>query len=160
MRGGFLPPAILCASLALALSFVGWRLALIGAAIMAAVAVAAFALHPPLDWMGPIFVVTWFSVIANAAITQVAGRLNRRWFLAAAVNTGLWAGLVSAVAVTRHDLAVALPAVLLFVIGVPLVERGWGIAVKVVASWLAAVAILATMLSLVPTPGYMPDHME
>ena len=41
-----------------------------------------------------------------------------------------------------------------------IVSRGWGIAVKVVASWLAAVAILATMLSLVPTPGYMPDHME
>ena len=50
--------------------------------------------------------------------------------------------------------------VLLFAVGRPIVLRGWSIGLKVLASWLAAVAILATMVSLTPTPGYKPDHME
>jgi hypothetical protein len=35
------------------------------------------------------------------------------------------------------------------------------IALRVVASWLIAVAMLGAMLQFLPvTPGYMPDHME
>ena len=58
------------------------------------------------------------------------------------------------------DLAIALPCVLILLVGRPVVVGGWGIGVKVVASWLTAVAILATMVSLTPTPGYVQDHME
>jgi hypothetical protein len=33
--------------------------------------------------------------------------------------------------------------------------------VKVVSSWVIAVAILAATLQLIPvTPGYLPDHLE
>jgi hypothetical protein len=35
------------------------------------------------------------------------------------------------------------------------------IALRVVASWLIAVAMLGALLQLLPvTPGYVPDHME
>jgi len=41
------------------------------------------------------------------------------------------------------------------------VDRRVLIALRVVASWLIAVALLGAMLQLIPvTPGYMPDHME
>ena len=35
------------------------------------------------------------------------------------------------------------------------------LAIKIVLSWVIAVAILATLLQFLPvTPGYMPDHMD
>jgi len=35
------------------------------------------------------------------------------------------------------------------------------LALKVVASWLIAIAVLAASLSFLPvTPGYQPDHLE
>jgi hypothetical protein len=40
---------------------------------------------------------------------------------------------------------------------------GWRapIVVKVVSSWLIAVAVLAATLQFLPvTPGYMPDHLD
>jgi len=41
------------------------------------------------------------------------------------------------------------------------VDRRVLIALRVVASWLIAVALLGAILQFIPvTPGYMPDHME
>jgi hypothetical protein len=67
---------------------------------------------------------------------------------------------VSSVAGDVRALGISLPFVLVLIPGSVVVARGWEIGVKVLASWLTAVAILATMLSLTPTPGYVPDHME
>lgn len=40
-------------------------------------------------------------------------------------------------------------------------RRGLTLAVKVVVSWLIAVALLNAALRLLPvTPGYLPDHVE
>ena len=160
MRGGFLPPAILIAALGLALAFLPLRRALIAASVMMLIALAAWWSSPPPNWIEPIFVGCWLSVIVTGGLVHRPLRLPPALFLAAAANVGLWAGLVTAVAGQSRDLAIALPCVLLLLVGRPIVERGWGIGVKVVASWLTAVAILATMVSLTPTPGYMQDHME
>ena len=160
MRGGFLPPAILCAALGIALSFIPLRRAAIGGVLMAVIALLVWGLSPPIQWIEPIFVGCWLSVIANALLTYRPERLPLALFLAAAVNAGAWSGAVTAVSGRGSDLAIALPCVLLFVPGRPIVLRGWSIAPKVLASWLTAVAILATMVSLTPTPGYKPDHME
>ncbi len=160
MRGGFLPPAVLIAALGIALAFIPLRRALVAAAIMAVVALATWWAGPPVRWIEPIFVACWLSVIATAALVHRPLDLPPAIFPAAAANAGLWAGAVTAVAGKASDLAIALPCVLLLVVGRPIVIRGWGIGVKVVASWLTAVAILATMVSLTPTPGYKQDHME
>jgi hypothetical protein len=62
-----------------------------------------------------------------------------------------------------------LPAALLFAatgLALASVPAAWAdrrvlIALRVVASWLIAVAMLGAMLQFLPvTPGYMPDHME
>lgn len=160
MRGGFLPPAILIAALGLALAFIPVRRAFIATALMVTLALAAWSAGPPASWIEPIFVACWLSVIATAALVHRPLALPAWAFLVAAANAGLWAGAVISVAGHGRDLAIALPCVLLFVAGRPIVHRGWGIGVKVLASWLTAVAILATMVSLTPTPGYKPDHME
>ncbi len=115
---------------------------------------------PPLRWIEPIFVGCWLSVIGNALLLLRPERLPPALFFVAAANAGVWAGAVIAVSGARRDLAIALPLVLLFAPGNAIVARGWSIALKVLASWLTAVAILATMVSLTPTPGYKPDHME
>jgi hypothetical protein len=40
-------------------------------------------------------------------------------------------------------------------------RRGLRLAVKVVVSWLIAIALLNAVLRLLPvTPGYLPDHVE
>ena len=160
MRGGFLPPAILIAALGLALAFVPLRRALIAAALMVVVTLIAWWSGPPVRWIEPIFVGCWLSVIATAGLVHRPLKLPPPVFLLAAANVGLWAGLVTSVAGKGRDLAIAVPCILLMFVGRPIVVRGWGIGVKVVASWLTAVAILATMVSLTPTPGYVQDHME
>ena len=160
MRGGFLPPAILCAALGLALAFIPLRQALLAAGLLVAIALLAWALGPPKAWIEPIFVGCWLSVIATAVLVHRPAALPDAVFAIAAANAGLWSGAVTAVAGAGRDLAIALPCVLLLAVGRPIVVRGWGIGLKVLASWLTAVAILATMVSLTPTPGYKPDHME
>ena len=41
------------------------------------------------------------------------------------------------------------------------VDRRVVMALRVVASWLMAIAMLGAMLQFIPvTPGYLPDHME
>lgn len=160
MRGGFLPPAILIAALGLALAFIPLRRAMVAAGVMLAVALAAWWARPPTAWIEPIFVGCWLSVIVTAGLVHRPLKVPPAMFLVAAANVGLWAGLVTSVAGKGRDLVIALPCVLLLLVGRPIVARGWGISVKVVASWLTAVAILATMVSLTPTPGYVQDHME
>ena len=160
MRGGFLPPAILIAALGLALAFVPLRRALMAAGLMVVVTLIAWWSGPPARWIESIFVGCWLSVIVTAALVHRPATLPPAVFLAAAANVGLWAGLVTSVAGKPRDFAIAIPCILLMFVGRPIVVRGWGIGVKVVASWLTAVAILATMVSLTPTPGYVQDHME
>lgn len=160
MRGGFLPPAILIAALGIALAFIPIRRASLAALLLVFVAILVWLLGPPVRWIEPIFVGCWLSVIANVLLVHRPERLPPAIFFGAAANAGVWAGAVTAVSGERRDLAIALPMVLLFAVGRPIVLRGWSIGLKVLASWLAAVAILATMVSLTPTPGYKPDHME
>jgi ABC-type proline/glycine betaine transport system permease subunit len=39
-------------------------------------------------------------------------------------------------------------------------RQKFAILLKVVASWVIAIASLALFVSVMPTPGYKPDHME
>jgi hypothetical protein len=160
MRGGFLPPAILIAALALVLAFLPLRRAAAAAALLVLVTLAAWWSGPPQSWIEPIFVGCWLSVVATTALAYRPLNVPGSLFMVAAANAGLWAGLVTSVAGTARDLAIALSCVLIALVARPIVVRGGGIGVKVVASWLTAVAILATMVSLTPTPGYEKDHME
>ncbi len=160
LRGGFLPPAILCAAFGIALAFIPLRRAAIAAALLVVVALMVWSAGPPARFIEPIFVGCWLSVIATTILVHRPHQVPPALFLAAAANAGLWVGAVTSVAGRGRDLVVALPCVLLFAPGRAIMLKGWGIGLKVLASWLTAVAILATMVALTPTPGYKPDHME
>ena len=121
---------------------------------------ATFLTVPP-AWEDAIFLGCWSSVLVTAASVHFPGALNRPVALPLAVNAGVWCGAVIAAAGAPLDLAKAAPWALLALPGGWLVARRWGVGIKVLASWLAAVAILgAALQTTTPTPGYVADHME
>ena len=159
MRGGFWPPALLCVALAFALAFSPPRLRLPAIVVSVVAALAMSQLTLPGDWQEVIFAGTWLSVII-AALAVHSPRTPDALLLVIAGNTGVWAGAVTAIAGTPKDLLRALPLVLLAYPGAWLVANRGAIAIKVAASWLVAIAILVAALSIVPTPGYVRDHVE
>lgn len=161
MRGGALPPALLAAALGFALSFAPRKAIAPSLAAFLVVAVAASFVRAEPDQANGVFYACWASVVGTALSVHVARRLTISWTVMLAANAGFWAGAVIGVAGHPLDLAKALPWVLLFVPSAWLIGRKLGIGVKVVASWLVAVSVLAAALpATTPTPGYVGDHME
>lgn len=161
MRGGALPAALLAAALGFALSFAPRRV--IAPSLVAFGVLAVFASFVRFDptWGDGIFYGCWASIIATALSVHLAKRLTAAGMVPLAANAGFWAGAVVRVAGAPLDLGISLPWVLLFLPGAWLVGRKLGIGVKVVASWLVAVAVLGAALpATTPTPGYVGDHME
>lgn len=161
MRGGVVPPALLFAALGLALAFAprsAWAPSLL--ALFATLAAFTF-LPVPQVWLEGVFLGCWISVIATAASVHLSRGLSPRAALALSLNAGAWASAVVCLSGSRLDMLKALPFVLIFLPASWVVGRHASIAVKVVSSWVIAVAVLAATLQLLPvTPGYLPDHME
>lgn len=160
MTGSALPAALIFAALGFALAFAPRRVrapALLVAAIMAIVL-----LQVPHDDSRavPIYFACWASVIVAAASVHLPGGLPAPAAVVLSLICGAAAGGVIGAAGNVQDLALAASAALVIVPASWLVASGRGIAVKVVSSWLIAIALLAAFLPITPTPGYAPDHME
>lgn len=161
MRGGALPPGLLLAALGLALAFAPRRAAIAGLALAVAAAAAAAFAPAPADWREVVFLGGWASLAATATATYPPRGLSSAATLVLAANAGAWAGAMISVGGARVDLVPALIGLIAFPIAALCVRRGGGIAPKVVASWLIAVAALAAALPfLAVTPGYLPDHLD
>ena len=160
MRGGALPPALLCAALGFALAFGPRRILAPALLLMVAAAIAASFLPTPVSWQDGVFLGCWVSVVLAALSVHLPRGVGPRLALALALNSGFWAGSVIAAAGSRLDLLKSLPVALICLPGTWLVSTRKGLAIKVAASWLIAVSILAAALPLTPTPGYKPDHMD
>lgn len=161
MRGAVLPAALLLATLALLLAFQPRRIALALVLLATAVALAGQALYVPLDWTELVFAGCWASLFATAIGIYLPRPAPLPVAMLLTVNAGLWAGLVIAAEGQPFDIVRAIPALLLLVPASLIVHRGYAIALRVVTSWLVAVALLAVVLPHVVThPGYVPDHME
>jgi hypothetical protein len=161
MRGGVVPPALLFVALGLALAFAPRR-ALTPSllALFATLGAFTFMLVPRL-WLEPVYLGCWISVIATAASVHLIRGISSWAAIALSVNAGMWASAVVSLSGSRLDLLEALPWVFIFVPAMWLVGRHASIAVKVVTSWVIAIAVLAATLQLLPvTPGYLPDHLE
>jgi len=112
-------------------------------------------------WVEPVLFACWASAILGAVSVHLPQGPGLLTALFLATNAGVWSGAVLATAGTPMDLLRALPWTLLCVPAAWLVSRKLGVVVKVLASWLVAVALLAATLPLMPvTPGYEPDHMD
>lgn len=161
MRGGALPPAILCTALGLALACAEAKSARLGilTAVTAALAVAWVRL--PAAWVDVAFLGCWSSTVLNSLRVYLAESSGRTATLLLSANAGLWTGSVISAAGQKTDLLLALPCALTLLPASWAVRRGWSVALKVLCSWLVAVAILAATLQFLPvTPGYLPDHMD
>ncbi len=160
MRGAILPDALLSAAFGLAISFAkpGVQARTAPVLIFVALVVALLPIAGVNDDVA--FTGCWLSVLATAALVHLKGGMGPILATGVAANDGAWAGLVTHVSHGAVALAFALPAILTVVPGRLLVRRGWGLGVKVAASWLIAIAFLEAALVLVPTPGYKPDHMD
>jgi hypothetical protein len=126
------------------------------------VAAIALALAPvPVQWLEGVFLGCWFSVAASAATVHLPSGLSARGAFALSLNAGFWSGAVVALAGSGLDLLKALLCVLVLLPAALLIRWHAPIAIKVVTSWLIAVAVLAATLQFLPvTPGYLPDHMD
>lgn len=160
MRGGALPPALLCAALGFALAHAPIRGRLAGLVGLILGALALVFVPIPTGWIEPVFAGCWISIALTAASVHLPGGLGDRTATVLGLNAGVWAGAVVALAGRPIDLAVALPAVLVMVPALWLLATPARLGVKIVASWLIAVAALAGTLPFVPTPGYVQDHRE
>ncbi len=161
MRGGALPPGLLLAALGLALAFAPTRAWIAGLALAVLAATATMFAPLPATWREAVFLGGWASLAITAAATYPPRGLSPAVVLVLAANAGAWAGAMVSVAGARLDGVRALAGLIAFPIATACVQRGGGIAPKVVASWLIAVAALAAALPfLTVTPGYLPDHLD
>ena len=160
MRGGSLPPALLFAALAFALAFAPRRAVLPALGVVVVMALVSSRLTFSARWQDAIFFGLWAGVVGSALTVHLPGGPGPRVALLLAANAGIWAGVVIGASGAPLDLARAALALLVIVPARWLAATRARIAVKVVASWLVAVAILAATLPIGPTPGYVQDHME
>jgi hypothetical protein len=161
MRGGVVPPALLFMALGLAFVFTS-RSTWVPSLLALLASLGAFTLLPvPKAWVEGIFLGCWISVIVTAATVHLARGLSRHAALLLSLNAGIWASAVVSVSGSQLDLLRALPCLLIYFPATWITGRYASIPVKVVSSWIIAVAILAATLQLLPvTPGYLPDHVE
>ena len=160
MNGGILPLLLICATVGLALSLVGRRDALLGLAaiLLSALAVSLFPITP--DASNIIFAGLFVSTIITAMLLYLPRAWPRRWAIPVAVNAGGWAGALASLSSLQNALWLALPLCLLCIPGRWIDRRGLGIGLKVAASWMIAISSLSLFVSMMPHPGYVPDHME
>lgn len=149
-----LPAAALCAALGFLLGRMPGHAHVSGLLLLVVAAVAASLFA----WPPEATLAAWASVIVTVAWSYLPRPPRTRLALALAVNAGLWSGAV--LSGDRAGLLVALPWALVSLPSAWLIANRSQIAVKVVASWLLAVAILAIGLPTLSIPASAPDHME
>jgi hypothetical protein len=161
MRGGALPPALLSLSLAMALAFAPRRVWWPCIALFVAIALLVAALPLPRSWVEAVFIGCWVSILACACAVHVTGGVSCLGGLLLSLNVGAWSGAVITLAGVMSDFGLALPCACGVFPAAWIAHRGHPIVVKVIASWLMAIALLSAALQFIPvTPGYLPDHLQ
>ena len=160
MNAGFLPLALLCAALGLALAKTPVKTAMLGVALLVVTSLLSFAVIPAVSWQAPAMLALWISAAVTAGLAYLPRGIAGVWAYLASINVGLWTGVVAHSAGGGSGMASAWPFALLFLPAAWLLQKQLGAAIKVAASWVFAVSILAAMVVISPVPGYAPDHME
>ena len=159
MNGGIVPFLMIGFTVGLMLAFAPPRETWVALGVLTAAALLAFALPIGLPET-TVFVGLWGSLAIIAATTYF--RVARAPVVT--IPLSLIAGLCIGTGAGYSDDGGGLVLALLFALasfpGKWIVARKFDIAVKVVASWMIAIASLSMFVSLMPTPGYKPDHME
>jgi hypothetical protein len=131
---------------------------LLSLSLMWSSAAASFVATPS-SWEFPADQILWALVIATAAVAYFPEGVATKLALIVCASSGLICGATVKTAGAPLDLLILAAAATVILVPAsrwPLVD--WG--VKVVCSWLIAVAALAATLPLITTPGYQRDHMD
>ncbi len=126
---------------------------------IAAAALVAFSMSFGLS-QGAIFTGLWLSMVVAAVLVYVP---VSRWSVAVlpiSLIAGFWSGACAGLTGSRAALLIGILPLFISIPARWLTRGKFNIAVKVVASWMIAIASLSLFVSLIPTPGYKPDHME
>ena len=159
MNGGIVPFLLIGFTVGLMLAFARPRETWIALAVLTAAALLSFALPTGLPEM-TVFVALWGSMAAIAATTYFRVVRAPAVRIPLSLIAGLCIGTGAAYSEDGGGLALALLFALASFPGKWILARKFDIVVKVVASWMIAIASLSMFVSLMPTPGYKPDHME
>jgi hypothetical protein len=160
VNAGILPLILLCAALGLALSRSPARTALLATMLMSVAAFFVTSVMPDSQLENPLLLCFWIVTAFTAALVYLPRGLIGPWALLAGLNAGVWLWVAARMEGGAGNIVFALPATFLVLPGSWLFRRGYGVGCKVVASWIIAISLLAGMVSMTPTPGYVPDHME
>lgn len=159
MTGQALLAALPCAALGLALCRTTWREAITPVAACIVAALVANLLLGGLS--AEVLVVTCG---LTTALTALPVYLNRAphplLMLILAVNAGVWTGALAGLSHGVLGLLFSLPWIAAKAPAGWVVQRRWQVALKVIASWMVAIALLAVALNSVSMPSYQLDHME
>ncbi|MEQ7154351.1 hypothetical protein [Brevundimonas aurifodinae] len=142
------------------LAYVPRRLIAPAIGLTSFLALMVVAVDLPANWEEVAFAGCWISVVAISLSVHLPNPPNGLTVLAIAANAGVWVGLVVAAAGRPLDLLFALPLMIAAIPAIYILRTPVRLGVKIMASWLAAVAILAGSLPFTPTAGYEPDHMQ
>ncbi len=160
MNAGILPLLLLGVTLGLALSVAprttalrAWLAAVVTASVMALVGGSAE--HVLVLQLGLLI-----SIVVTAGLVYLPPDWVARALLLVGINAGIWLGLVASAGQMRYIVPVAMVVALILIPAQEVGIRGAAIAVKVVASWMIAIGVLAICVTMIPTPGYEEDHME
>ena len=160
MRDGALAAALLCFAFGLLLAYAPRKLRLAALSVTIVVAVVVAVIGPPAEWQDAAFLGCWISIAVTSLIILVSRPVSALPLMALATNTAVWAACVVSADGVARGLVIALPALLVWLPATLLLETRGRVAVKVVASWLAAVAIMAGTLPMATTASFEPDHMS
>lgn len=161
MRSAALAAALLFAAVGLAIGCAGGRTRTWCLAALAVAGIAAARAPIPACWREAAFFGVWVATAAAAAAAHLPKGPPGIAAIALSAGAGLCAGAAIAAAGTPMDLIAALPCALAFAPAAMCIGAGRSIAIRIAASWLIAIAVLAAALQLLPvTPGYLPDHLE
>lgn len=160
MNAGLVPLALLCAALGLALANTPRKLAVLAIIALVVASLLSYTAIPADRWETPAMLALWVSAAITAGLAYLPRGMDGVWVFLASINAGLWVGVVAHSAGGGSGMATAWSLALLFLPAAWLLEKKLGAAVKIAASWIVAVSILAGMVAISPVPGYAPDHME
>lgn len=163
MKGEALAAGLLLATLAFALAFVTRRIAVAAVGLATVIMVSVAFVGTAGEGSNVLFAACWLTLIVLALSVYWPGRAQRHaWlpFVGAAVAATI-AGLLFASGNAWLSLPMAVGLAAATAGAGIVVSRGWSIALRVVTSWLLAVALLVGAIPhLVVHPGYEPDHRQ
>lgn len=168
MNADAFAPSLLCAAYGMVLAFASPRVRHTGLAlaVMAMIAAVAMGMYSTRVLSAPMIEqlatqACWLGVVVCAVSVYLPAAVSRKIASLLAVCAGLCCGVAVSGQGDGIGLLRTLPWLLLSWPAAWLIDRGAALAVKVVCSWLLAVAVLAATLAWLPvTPGYLPDHLE